>query len=91
MKQITRAATLTDLEDLLARVPHANLAFETPAGIEAMPVGFQRIEGQLWVGIPRGDGGPSAGSQAMLAGDRRIPPDPSAMSARPRRSAPTMS
>lgn len=66
MTEITREATLTDLKDLLDRVPHANLAFETPAGIEAIPVAFQHIEGQFWVGIPVGDGGPSIGSHAML-------------------------
>jgi hypothetical protein len=66
MKQTTREATLVDVNDLLDRVPHANLAFETSAGIDAIPVGFQRIEGQLWVGIRNSDANPSVGQQAML-------------------------
>lgn len=66
MKQVTRAAALADLGDLLDRVPHASLAFETAAGVEAIPVGFRRIEGQFWVGLPRGEGAPSAGTHAML-------------------------
>ncbi len=66
MREITRAATLADLHDLLDRVPHANLAFETPAGIDAIPVGFRRIDEQFWVGLPRGESAPSAGTQAML-------------------------
>jgi hypothetical protein len=66
MKLITREVALTDLNDLLDLVPHANLAFETPVGIDAIPVGFQRSQGQLWVGIRSSDANPSVGQQAML-------------------------
>jgi hypothetical protein len=66
MRAITRAATVADLNDLLDRVPHANLAFETPDGIDAMPVGFRHIDGQFWVGVPHGAGRPAAGTHAML-------------------------
>ena len=66
MSEITRAATLTDLDELLDRVPHANLAFEAADGIEAIPVGFRRIDGRLWVGLPSTHGRPSVGSQVML-------------------------
>jgi hypothetical protein len=68
MKQITRAATLSDSDDLLARVPHANLAFATSSGIDAMPVGFRYAEGRYWVGFPLA-GGPAAGTHAMLVID----------------------
>lgn len=70
MTEMTRSATQTDLDDLLERVPHANLAFETERGIAAVPVGFSHVDGRYWVGLPRADGDkaddPRAGHQAML-------------------------
>ncbi len=70
MTEMTRAATQTDLGDLLIRVPHANLAFETEDGIAAVPVGFAHVDGRYCVGLPRiggdSDDSPRAGQQAML-------------------------
>ena len=66
MPEITRAATLDDSADLLARVPHANLAFATPAGIDATPVAFRYFDGHYWIGLPRGEETPTLGTHAML-------------------------
>lgn len=53
-KQITRAVTLDDVDDLLDAPPRAHAAYVVEGRIDAGPVSFERVEGRYFIVAPPG-------------------------------------
>lgn len=66
MAHITRSIDPQAVRDLLERPPRAHLAFNLNGCIAALPVAFRYLEGNSWVGVPRGTEPPPPGAPVTL-------------------------